>query len=207
MRNPNVLARAVSEKQQTSITGKHQQNVEFEGSSEEDYSSVEETSNEESEDDSNSSETLSEGKQEEESENELEETTLSVDKMRRKKMKKPESYGLGQTLTRPTKAQLAARNGLSKKLPTFSGNPEEWPLFIGSYDASNIACGFNDVENLVRLQESLKGSALESVRGQLLLPKSVPKVISKLRQLFGRPEQLLHCHLEKSQAAGTPESG
>ncbi|XP_055616587.1 uncharacterized protein LOC129762386 [Toxorhynchites rutilus septentrionalis] len=101
------------------------------------------------------------------------------------------SDGLGPNLASPTKAQLAARNAISRKLPIFTGKPEEWPLFVGSYEASNTACGFNDVENLVRLQESLKGPALESVRGQLLLPKSVPKVMSKLRQLYGRPEQIL----------------
>lgn len=90
--------------------------------------------------------------------------------------------GLGQPQRGPTKTQLAARNGISRKLPTFSGKPEEWPLFYGAYQASNAACGYTDVENLVRLQECLKDSALEMVRGQLLLPKSVPKVIAKLRQ-------------------------
>ncbi|XP_058464571.1 uncharacterized protein LOC131438509 [Malaya genurostris] len=114
--------------------------------------------------------------------------------------------GLGPQRTGPSRAQLTARNGLTKKLPVFSGRPEEWPLFFGAYQASNEACGFSDVENLVRLQECLKGQALECVRGQLLLPKSVPRVIAKLRQLYGRPEQLLQSHLEKVRKLEPPRS-
>ncbi|XP_062556738.1 uncharacterized protein LOC134221563 [Armigeres subalbatus] len=116
-------------------------------------------------------------------------------------------YELGQRQCAPTKIQMAARNGISRKLPIFTGRPEEWPLFYGTYQASNEACGYTDVENLVRLQECLKGPAFEMVRGQLLLPKSVPKVIVKLRQLYGRPEQLLHSHLEKVRQLDPPKAG
>ncbi|XP_055634192.1 uncharacterized protein LOC129774475 [Toxorhynchites rutilus septentrionalis] len=124
---------------------------------------------------------------------------VKEEKQSKKKRKNPEQRQA------PSKVQLAARSGISKKLPVFTGKPEEWPLFIGTYQASTDACGFNDVENLVRLQESLKGPALESVRGQLLFPKSVPRVISKLRQLYGRPEQLLQCHLEKVRRLEAPK--
>ncbi|XP_055527437.1 uncharacterized protein LOC129720049 [Wyeomyia smithii] len=114
--------------------------------------------------------------------------------------------GQGHQRAGPSKAQLSARNGLTRKLPTFTGKPEEWPLFFWAYQTSNEACGYSDVENLVRLQESLKGAALESVRGQLLLPKSVPRVIAKLRQLYGRPEQLLQNHLEKVRKLDSPKT-
>ncbi|XP_062557012.1 WD repeat-containing protein 87-like [Armigeres subalbatus] len=89
----------------------------------------------------------------------------------------------------PTRAQMAARNGVTKKLPVFTGRPEEWPLFIGTYEASNEACGFTDVENLVRLQESLNGPALESVRGQLLFPKSVSKFAKRTFLLTSSPRR------------------
>ncbi|XP_062703659.1 uncharacterized protein LOC134286105 [Aedes albopictus] len=115
------------------------------------------------------------------------------------------TYGLGRQQTGPTKSQLAARNGVSKKLPVFTGKPEDWPLFYGTYVASNEACGFSDVENLVRLQESLKGPALESVRGQLILPRCVPKIIDKLRQLYGRPELILQSHLERIRKLEPPK--
>lgn len=201
LRNPNVSQRTIPEKQRKSVD-KYAQKTEFENSSEDDNDSVNETSDEESEEDCSNSE-ISSGEREEASECEIE-VPKSLGYQNKKK--KPVSHGLGRQLAGPSKAQLAARNGLSKKLPIFTGKPEEWPLFIGSYEASNTACGFNDVENLVRLQESLKGNALESVRGQLLLPKSVPKVINKLRQLYGRPEQLLYCHLERVKRLDPPKS-
>ncbi|XP_055641204.1 uncharacterized protein LOC129778361 isoform X2 [Toxorhynchites rutilus septentrionalis] len=116
-------------------------------------------------------------------------------------------HGQGQVRAAPTKTQLAARSGVSKKLPMFSGKPEDWPLFYGMYQASTEACGYSDIENLVRLQECLKGQALEMVRGQLLLPKSVPRVIEKLRQLYGRPEKLLQSHLEKVHRLEPPKTG
>ncbi|XP_062698475.1 uncharacterized protein LOC115257886 [Aedes albopictus] len=106
----------------------------------------------------------------------------------------------------PSRSQMAARQVLSKKLPTFSGKVEEWPLFYSSYVNSTEACGFTEVENLVRLQECLKGSALESVRSRLLLPKAVPQVIATLRMLYGRPEQLIHTLLGKVRKTDPPRA-
>ncbi|XP_038117142.1 uncharacterized protein LOC119769264 [Culex quinquefasciatus] len=114
--------------------------------------------------------------------------------------------GLGQHGLGPTKAQRAARQGLTRKLPDFHGKPEEWPLFFAAYQASNEACGYTDVENLVRLQDCLKGRALEEVRGQLILPKSVPRVIAKLRQIYGRPEVLLQSHLQRVRKLEPPRA-
>ncbi|XP_062537626.1 transcription initiation factor TFIID subunit 11-like [Armigeres subalbatus] len=197
LRNPGVSLRALSEKQRKQLQVS-------ELSSDEDHDSVDDSDDEESDENINNSEPSSGEEPNEESENESEESSLTKRELRRRK--KAMSHGLGRRIAGPTKAQLAARNGISRKLPIFSGKPEEWPLFIGSYEASNEACGFNDVENLVRLQDSLKGSALDSVRGQLLLPKSVPKVINKLRQLYGRPEQLLHFHLGKVKQLDPPKA-
>ncbi|XP_058443807.1 uncharacterized protein LOC131425723 [Malaya genurostris] len=106
----------------------------------------------------------------------------------------------------PTKAQLSARQFLSKKLPVFSGKLEEWPMFISSYETSTKACGFSDLENLARLQECLKGEALEAVRSRLLLPKAVPKIIETLRMLFGRPEKLLNMLLVKVRSTASPKA-
>ncbi|XP_055585502.1 uncharacterized protein LOC129738342 [Uranotaenia lowii] len=108
--------------------------------------------------------------------------------------------------TRPSKAQLTARNGINRRLPPFSGKPEEWPLFLSSYTSSTEACGYNNIENLVRLQESLTGPALENVRGLLLYPKSVPKVIKKLRKLYGRPEILLQHYIDKVRKLESPKA-
>ncbi|XP_055645430.1 uncharacterized protein LOC129781951 [Toxorhynchites rutilus septentrionalis] len=111
------------------------------------------------------------------------------------------SYGSG-----PNKAQRAARQVLTKKLPVFTGRVEEWPLFYSSYVNSTDACGFSEVENLVRLQECLRGPALDSVRSRLLLPKAVPQVIETLRMLYGRPEQLIHTLLSKVRRTDAPRA-
>ncbi|XP_055522556.1 DNA ligase 1-like [Wyeomyia smithii] len=63
-------------------------------------------------------------------------------------------------------SQLAARSGVTKKLPNFSGKLEEWPLFYSSY-----------------------------------------QVIEKLRTLYGHPELLLQCQLERDRKLEPPEVG
>ncbi|XP_058811166.1 uncharacterized protein LOC131676054 [Topomyia yanbarensis] len=100
--------------------------------------------------------------------------------------------------------QIAARQVLGKELPTFSGHPEDWPIFISSFEQSTATCGFSEAENLIRLQRSLKGYALESVRSSLLLPSGVPHVIQILRTLYGRPELLIRSLLEKIKCVPAP---
>ncbi|XP_055633624.1 uncharacterized protein LOC129773970 [Toxorhynchites rutilus septentrionalis] len=106
----------------------------------------------------------------------------------------------------PTPEQLAARQVLPKELPPFSGNPEDWPLFISSFNNSNDACGFTHAENLMRLQRCLRGPALDAVRSRLLLPNSVPQVISTLQTLYGRPEILVYALLKKVREVPAPKS-
>ncbi|XP_070073143.1 uncharacterized protein [Drosophila takahashii] len=83
---------------------------------------------------------------------------------------------------------IAARQVLHRELPVFTGKPEEWLLFISNYEQSTDRCGFSNEENLIRLQRSLKGAALEAVRGKLMCPSTVPYAIGTLRMLYGRPE-------------------
>ncbi|XP_062699634.1 uncharacterized protein LOC115257830 [Aedes albopictus] len=105
----------------------------------------------------------------------------------------------------PSPAQIAARQVWPKKLPTFSGVIEEWPIFISSYENSNAACGFSDVENLIRLQESLKGPALETVRSRLVLPANVPRVVDTLRRIYGKPEVLIRSLISKVRGIDPPK--
>ncbi|XP_054745916.1 uncharacterized protein LOC129250308 [Anastrepha obliqua] len=108
-------------------------------------------------------------------------------------------YGGYPTVTNPysysttadlnlTAAHIASRQVLSKDLPTFTGRPEDWPVFITNYEQSTIRCGFTDQENLIRLQKCLKGQALEAVRGRLKVPSTVGLAINTLRMLYGRPD-------------------
>ncbi|XP_038116955.1 uncharacterized protein LOC119769128 [Culex quinquefasciatus] len=110
----------------------------------------------------------------------------------------PDYYG-------PTPQQLAARQVISKELPVFTGNPEDWPLFISAYVNTTNACGFSDAENLARLQKYVRGYAYERVQGRLLHPAGVPHAIATLEMLFGRPEMLIHSLLQKVHNAPAPK--
>ncbi|XP_055622225.1 uncharacterized protein LOC129765813 [Toxorhynchites rutilus septentrionalis] len=107
-----------------------------------------------------------------------------------------------QTLSQ---AQIAARQVLGKDLPNFSGNPEDWPVFISNYEQSTATCGYSDAENLVRLQRCLKGNALDSVRSRLLLPASVPHVVQTLRILFGRPDLIIRSLINRIHQLPPPK--
>ncbi|XP_062557991.1 uncharacterized protein LOC134222861 [Armigeres subalbatus] len=116
------------------------------------------------------------------------------------------SHGPGQEIGHISKRQLAARKAVSQHLPKFRGEPDVWPLFISSFEHTTSACGFSNLENLKRLQDCLQGDALEAVRSRLVLPNSVPDVISDLRNLFGRPEKLLKTLLTKVRNAPVPNA-
>lgn len=65
---------------------------------------------------------------------------------------------------RLTRNQLAARTSVGKELPKFGGKPEEWPLFIATYNQTTEICGFSQDENIIRLRKSLEGPARQSVK-------------------------------------------
>ncbi|XP_055590276.1 uncharacterized protein LOC129742402 [Uranotaenia lowii] len=106
-----------------------------------------------------------------------------------------------------TNAQIAARQAFPKDLPTFTGNPEEWPVFFRCFENISQECGLSNTENLIRLQRSLKGEALEAVRSHLLEPEMVPCVIETLQMLYGRPEILLSSLLAKIRNTPAPREG
>uniref|UniRef100_A0A182PWQ3 Uncharacterized protein n=1 Tax=Anopheles epiroticus TaxID=199890 RepID=A0A182PWQ3_9DIPT len=82
-----------------------------------------------------------------------------------------------------SQAQILARQSVNAKLPTFSGNPEEWNAFD--------LCGFSDGENIARLQQALKGDALRTVQGRLRHAANLREVMEELKSSFGRPESLV----------------
>ncbi|XP_055622051.1 uncharacterized protein LOC129765665 [Toxorhynchites rutilus septentrionalis] len=106
----------------------------------------------------------------------------------------------------PTSRQLSARHVIPKELPIFAGNPIDWPMFISAYKNSTSMCGFSDGENLMRLQRCLKGNALEAVRSHLLMPESVPIVLSTLTTLYGRPELIVQVLLAKVKSIPAPKA-
>ncbi|XP_055630329.1 uncharacterized protein LOC129771064 [Toxorhynchites rutilus septentrionalis] len=103
------------------------------------------------------------------------------------------------------RSQIAARQAIPRDLPTFDGDPEEWPLFVATFESTTRVCGFSQEENIIRLQKSLRGKAKESVRSQLLHATNVDNVISTLRMLFGRPEIIIHSVIRKIHALPAPK--
>ncbi|XP_062702635.1 uncharacterized protein LOC134285592 [Aedes albopictus] len=106
----------------------------------------------------------------------------------------------------PNSQQIAARHVVPKELPEFTGDPIDWPLFVSSYTNSTRMCGYTDDENLMRLQRCLKGNAKEAVRGHLYHPSSVPQVMATLETLFGRPELIVKCLMNKVHATPAPKA-
>ncbi|XP_065073869.1 uncharacterized protein LOC135697938 [Ochlerotatus camptorhynchus] len=96
-----------------------------------------------------------------------------------------------------TRKQLAARQAISKDLPQFSGNPEDWPLFIATFNNTTAMCGFTNDENIFRLQKSLRGRAFEVVKSRLVHPANVPGVLKTLKMMFGQPEAIVQTLIEK----------
>ncbi|XP_037828693.1 uncharacterized protein LOC119616432 [Lucilia sericata] len=84
-------------------------------------------------------------------------------------------------------------------LPTFNGDPDDWPLFISSFENSTSLAGYTDAENLIRLQSALKGKARDMVKNKLLVPQMVPEIIRTLRMCFGRPEHILERVISKAK--------
>ena len=101
--------------------------------------------------------------------------------------------------------QIAARQVLRGNLPSFDGNPEEWPLFISSYESSASACGFSNAENQSRLLSSLRGKARKAVRSLLMLPETVPEAIDMLRLMFGSPKFVMHSLLMEIRDCPPPK--
>lgn len=111
----------------------------------------------------------------------------------------------GMSNTMLTPEQICARQVMSADLPTFSGDPQDWHVFYSQYKHTTSACGYSNSENLVRLQRCIKGQALEYVRSRLLVPELVPKVISTLEMLYGRPSILINHLINKARAIPPPQ--
>ncbi|XP_055628587.1 uncharacterized protein LOC129770031 [Toxorhynchites rutilus septentrionalis] len=102
------------------------------------------------------------------------------------------------------RSQLAARQAVSKDLPEFSGNPEDWPLFFSNFSNSTQMCGFSNEENMLRLRKCLKGRALEAVKCRLLHPFNVAGVMSTLKMLYGRPEAIIQAIVKNVRSLPSP---
>ncbi|KAJ6639535.1 hypothetical protein Bhyg_12281 [Pseudolycoriella hygida] len=104
-----------------------------------------------------------------------------------------------------TKAQIAARQVVTKDLPFFYGKPEDWSIFHKRFVNSTELCGYTNGENLDRLQKCLKGSAHDAVRDLLLDAESVPDILKTLEMLFGRSELIVKNLLKQIRLLPNPK--
>ncbi|XP_075161362.1 uncharacterized protein LOC142234165 [Haematobia irritans] len=111
---------------------------------------------------------------------------------------------IDSSIFQPTPRQIAARQVLPKELPSFCGDPEKWPIFISSFENSTSVGGYSKAENLIRLQQCLKGKAREMVRSKLLLPQMVDEIIETLKMYFGRLELILERVIERARQTPPP---
>lgn len=100
-----------------------------------------------------------------------------------------------------SRAQVNARQVVSRDLPPFNGDPRDWPAFICKLRETTRMCGISASENLERLSRCLKGQALEAVKSDLHNPEALPNVLSTLKLLFGRPEIIYHALIAQVRSA------
>lgn len=93
--------------------------------------------------------------------------------------------------------KFITRQTCATELPTFSGAPEEWPLFISIFNTTTRVCGYTDDENIARLVKALRGEARESVLALLVSSTNVERIVNTLQLRFGRPAQIIEIMLAK----------
>ncbi|XP_035773157.1 uncharacterized protein LOC118456469 [Anopheles albimanus] len=114
-----------------------------------------------------------------------------------------QSYTMAYPLL--NQSQISARHCTSKELPIFSGDPQEWSVFISNFEHSTAMCGFSNEENLLRLQRCLKGKARDAVSSCLAHPATVPEAIEILAECYGRPELVVDTLMAKIRRMPAPK--
>lgn len=108
----------------------------------------------------------------------------------------PNKHGSHSETSSPTRRHEHRR---LHDLPTFSGRPEEWPMFINAFESTTEAYDYSDLENLMRLQKCLSGEARITVEHVIIHPRHVQQAIRTLRSVFGRPEQLIRSQIHNAR--------
>src|SRR5277367_5964549 len=81
--------------------------------------------------------------------------------------------------------------GVSKRLPTFSGDPEQWLTFYTQYKLSEESGRFTKADLILRLQEALQGKAREAVETLMVTPDNLELILEILERNFGRPDLII----------------
>jgi len=101
--------------------------------------------------------------------------------------------------------KFVSQHASGRELPTFSGDPEEWPGFFSVFGQSTAMCGYTPDENMLRLQRCLKGRAKESVKSLLHLPNQIDNVMKTLLTSFGRPAAIVKSMIARAKLLPSPK--
>lgn len=96
-------------------------------------------------------------------------------------------------------AALVRQNRQLLDLPRFDGTIRDWPKFEAAYRSTTLLYGYDNVENLSRLQKSLFGEAALTVESLLVQPDHVDEVMRALQDAFGDPEVLICDQIERAR--------
>jgi len=96
--------------------------------------------------------------------------------------------------------KFIVRQSHRKELPTFTWKPEDWPIFLATYTRSTETCGFNDEENLVKLQRCLRGEAEKAVKALLVSPDNLEEIMDTLKPRFGKVQHIVRTLIAQTMA-------
>lgn len=116
----------------------------------------------------------------------------------------PDLFGANQFVYGSARQQSLAPYYRAHKLNDFNGDPQQWPEWINHYYATSAAGRFTDLENSIRLRESLTGPALMMVKGMLMLPCNVNRALVRLEENFGQAHFVIGDVLKQLEDAPFP---
>jgi hypothetical protein len=110
---------------------------------------------------------------------------------------------VGTPQAQPPNAQVdrfIVRRSHKTDLSLLNGETDDWPVFIATFHRSTKTCGFNDEENLMRLQRCLRGEAEKAVKCLLVSPNNLPETLSTLETRFEKTQHIIDALVVKMMA-------
>lgn len=90
-------------------------------------------------------------------------------------------------------------------LPKYSGDPAEWPRWVGLFRALvHDQPSLSDAERMAHLQASVTGRARQTIAGMLYDGNLYTQALRALRDRFGQSGDIIRVHLEGIFAAKSP---
>lgn len=88
-------------------------------------------------------------------------------------------------------------------LPDFSGEHEKFAVFYAQYKSTKTQ--LSNEENMRRLRNSIKGDAYDIVKAKLAFSRDPDEVITALREVYGRTDNVVRRIVNKLRAMRTPD--